>query len=297
MEREIVEEEIDLRDYLRVIWKNRFLIFAIVLVSLITSGIYSFFVLQNEYQTDASLYFRSLPGDLSNAERYSNPAIIASITSSDMIAKTVKQSGLAETEPFKDSEKPEEKAIGWLKKNLVFTDKSKLKDKIGDKQIEILLKGTIYPEMLQNTLSTHIELVKEENKKRLTFDARKDIEKIDILSTTLTEQRETILKTMEKIPEVNSSDRTVMLEQFIKLNSRLTAIEDQLNAMQLSKNNLELIVSEDFNWIEVISSPYKPSEPIGPKRMLNLAIAGVLGLFIGVFAAFFKNYIEGSASK
>jgi capsular polysaccharide biosynthesis protein len=26
--------------------------------------------------------------------------------------------------------------------------------------------------------------------------------------------------------------------------------------------------------------------------MLNIAIAGLLGLFVGVFAAFFKNYME-----
>ena len=37
MVNEVVEEEIDLRDYLRVIWKNRMLILGIVLVSLITS--------------------------------------------------------------------------------------------------------------------------------------------------------------------------------------------------------------------------------------------------------------------
>jgi uncharacterized protein involved in exopolysaccharide biosynthesis len=34
----------------------------------------------------------------------------------------------------------------------------------------------------------------------------------------------------------------------------------------------------------------------GPRRKLNIAIAAVLGLFIGIFAAFFKNYMEESAS-
>jgi capsular polysaccharide biosynthesis protein len=297
MEKDIVEDEIDLRDYLNVIWKNKLLIMGIVLVSLISAGIYSFFVLQDEYQTNAILYVNSLPGDLSNAERYSNPAIIATFTSNDLIAKTVEQSGLAKTEPFKDSDKPNENAMIWLKKYLLFTDKSKLKDKFVDKQIEILLEGTMDPEILKNTLSTHIKLVKEENKKRLTDDAKKDIEKIDMQSASLIEQRANILKSIENIPDVNSTDRTVALELFITLNSRLTAIDDRLNAMQLSKKNLELITSKDFNWIEVMSSPYKPIEPVGPKRMLNLAIAGVLGLFIGVFAAFFKNYIEGSVSN
>ena len=49
--------------------------------------------------------------------------------------------------------------------------------------------------------------------------------------------------------------------------------------------------------ITVISKAYEPQRPIGPRKMLNLAIATVLGLMVGVFYAFFKEYWISSAVK
>ena len=37
----------------------------------------------------------------------------------------------------------------------------------------------------------------------------------------------------------------------------------------------------------------EPKEPVGPKKKLNIAIAGVLGLMVGVFGAFLVEYFEG----
>jgi len=88
MVNDVVEEEIDLRDYLRVIWKNRLLILGIVLVSLITSGIYSFLILQDEYQTEARLSYISNPKiPLADA--------IEIIKSQPIIQKTAAQDGEA----------------------------------------------------------------------------------------------------------------------------------------------------------------------------------------------------------
>jgi succinoglycan biosynthesis transport protein ExoP len=37
----------------------------------------------------------------------------------------------------------------------------------------------------------------------------------------------------------------------------------------------------------------EPKEPVGPNKKLNIAIAGVLGLMVGVFGAFLVEYFEG----
>jgi len=37
----------------------------------------------------------------------------------------------------------------------------------------------------------------------------------------------------------------------------------------------------------------EPKEPVAPKKKLNIAIAGVLGLMVGVFGAFFIEFLEG----
>lgn len=49
--------------------------------------------------------------------------------------------------------------------------------------------------------------------------------------------------------------------------------------------------------INIISHAVVPDKPIGPRKMLNLAIAGVLGIMIGVFVAFFKYYWKTSGEQ
>ncbi|MGF7057739.1 GumC family protein [Brassicibacter mesophilus] len=47
--------------------------------------------------------------------------------------------------------------------------------------------------------------------------------------------------------------------------------------------------------INLVSQAPIPEVPVGPRKMLNLAIAGVLGAMVGVFIAFFRAYWQKSA--
>ena len=49
--------------------------------------------------------------------------------------------------------------------------------------------------------------------------------------------------------------------------------------------------------INIISQAFVPERPTGPRKMLNLAIAGVLGIMIGVFIIFFKYYWQISGKQ
>ena len=49
--------------------------------------------------------------------------------------------------------------------------------------------------------------------------------------------------------------------------------------------------------INIISQAATPEAPIGPRRMFNLAIAGILGIMMGAFAAFFKEYWQTSGKQ
>jgi uncharacterized protein involved in exopolysaccharide biosynthesis len=48
--------------------------------------------------------------------------------------------------------------------------------------------------------------------------------------------------------------------------------------------------------INIISQAAIPELPAGPRKMLNLAIAGVIGMMMGVFIAFFKEYWKTSGT-
>ena len=47
----------------------------------------------------------------------------------------------------------------------------------------------------------------------------------------------------------------------------------------------------------IISRAYPPTKPVGPRKALNLAIATVLGLMVGVFTAFFIEYWQATGNK
>ncbi|MGB3978485.1 MAG: GNVR domain-containing protein [Tepidanaerobacteraceae bacterium] len=47
--------------------------------------------------------------------------------------------------------------------------------------------------------------------------------------------------------------------------------------------------------IMVVSPAIVPESPVAPRKMLNVAIAMVLGLMLGVFVVFFMDYWKNSA--
>ena len=46
----------------------------------------------------------------------------------------------------------------------------------------------------------------------------------------------------------------------------------------------------------IASLAYEPTAPIKPNRKLNILIAGVLGLFVGIFVAFFLEFWQKGKS-
>ncbi len=344
MEKEIVEEEIDLRDYLNVIWKNRWLILGIFFVSLISSGIYSFLVLQDEYQTEAKLsYVSNQKIPLADA--------IEILKSQPIIQKTAELEGEA-------SKNEALSALSSLKvENIRNTN-----------QILLQLKGN-KPEMMKKYFGQYINVSVEELNKRslekLSLEkSQSDYPRLENLSILYTKQRENIyaelreklveeadleIKRLRDISIIASrykyndtrfkyndtiyNDKQLEIEyeiadlmsikeggriytkfaqQLIQSNSELALLNSRLNSIDAKiadlqdkmtglenpelNINFSSNVNTNSNVVELLTPPTDPVV-VGPKRSLNIAIAAVLGLFIGVFAAFFKNYMEESASR
>ena len=60
----------------------------------------------------------------------------------------------------------------------------------------------------------------------------------------------------------------------------------------LSQKNEEvkIAVATESGLVKIASLAYEPKFPIKPNKKLNILIAGVLGLFVGIFAAFFLEF-------
>lgn len=332
MVNDIVEEEIDLREYLKVVWKNKLLILAVFLISLISSGFYSFFVLQDEYQTDAKLSY------VSNQK----------IPLADAI-EILKSQPIIEKTAAHDVEASKNEALSTL-------SSLKVENIRGTNQILLQLKGN-NPETMKKYFGQYINVsVDELNRKsleKLSLEkSQSDYPRLKNLSVLYAKQREEINAELKKklVEEADFEikrlrnmsliaarfgykDKQLEIEykivdlmsikegggiytnsaqQLILSNPELTLLNSRLNstnakladlqAKMIELENPELNINPGSNintTSNVVELLTPPTDPIiiGPKRTLNIAIAAISGLFVGVFAAFFKNYIEGSASK
>ena len=66
----------------------------------------------------------------------------------------------------------------------------------------------------------------------------------------------------------------------------------------LSQKNEEvkIAVATESGLVKIASLAYEPKSPIKPNKKLNILIAGVLGLFVGIFVAFFLEFWQKGKS-
>jgi len=313
MEKEIVEEEIDLREYLEVLWKNKPLILAIVLVSLISAGYYSFFVLQDEYSSEAKLSY------ISNS-KISLSGAVELLKFQSIVQKTVQEGEISNSqalsvlknlkiENIKNTNDIQIKLTGNEPETMTKYFDKYIDTSVGELNKKSLEKSQVEYSRLENLsilyTKQRAEIIAKINRK-LAEEAELEIRRLENLSGVAAKfgnrdkqiELEFKISDLESIKEgrVSSSvaQQIILFDPDLNLlNSQLTSINDKL--VDLENKKLEL-GSLDSPVVELITPPTNPSM-IGPKRGLNMAIAAVLGLFIGVFAAFFKNYLEESASR
>lgn len=131
----------------------------------------------------------------------------------------------------------------------------------------------------------------------ISFDDSNKVMKIDLAETegrmaSIEKQIDELQKSIEEI-QAEYQDKKYK-EDIAK---QKVAISKKTYESFVAKYE-ELKVSENAKLgelsINIISSAYPTTRPVGPRKALNLAIATVLGLMIGVFYAFFREYWEES---
>lgn len=83
------------------------------------------------------------------------------------------------------------------------------------------------------------------------------------------------------------------------INQRVDIAQNTYDAFVKKYEELRVTESSQIGeaTITVISRAFPTTKPVGPRKALNVAIATVLGLMIGVFAAFFMEYWQTSGKE
>ncbi len=76
----------------------------------------------------------------------------------------------------------------------------------------------------------------------------------------------------------------------VQLNREYSAKEKLYNACYKQAEEIRSTEATEEDLLKIASLAYEPREPIKPNKKLNILIAGVLGLFVGVFVAFFLEF-------
>src|SRR5690554_6870501 len=98
----IEEYEIDLREYLKLLWKKRWFILTMFLLFVLAAAVYSFFMVEPVYESSLSFMaptFTLLDGEVLSGEEY-----IAFIRNNEMEERILEKMGLKEKKPGIKSE-------------------------------------------------------------------------------------------------------------------------------------------------------------------------------------------------
>ncbi len=95
------------------------------------------------------------------------------------------------------------------------------------------------------------------------------------------------LEALKEALREESTERELILSQ---LNREYSAKEKVYINLYEKAEEIRLTETVESDLLKITSLAYEPRAPIKPNKKFNILIAGVLGLFVGIFAAFFLEF-------
>lgn len=265
--------EINLMDYVKVIIKRKQMIFGVLLVVLIAVAVYSFFICPKVYKIDTLIKIGKIGGTLIEEPGQLLEEIKAGAYNFPIIEKLNLSEGII--------------------------PKIKIESPAGTDLLIIKTESST-PEIDKTILEELNNLILIEHSKK--FETRKELVKKDIErlknKTALLEEEKINLEKKEKSLEWLSPYERVK-EQFTgslftlyDVKEKLSARKQEIENLYREINSLEGSLLENIQPTKVLKSPTISEKPIKPRPVLNIVIGAVLGIFLGVFFAFGKEWWE-----
>ncbi len=135
-------------------------------------------------------------------------------------------------------------------------------------------------------------------------------QEINNLHFTLSRQKATVMADIASLEEEISylgakleefqqkiNEKQAQIDQGeLKLNRferKLSQLTNTYNSLSSNLEEARIAKAEKESSIRMMENAVIPEKPLSSNTKQNVAVAGVLGLFIGVLVAFFRNYMEG----
>jgi len=298
------DDEIDLRDYINVIIKRKWSILSIFAVAVIASVVISLF-LPLTFQASNLIEVGKIKG--SSLQSYSD---IKSVFKRESILKEIKTNL---QQPLDLSETTSVESIAGI---------FDIKESLGDGEsgfIEIHgrantpEKAVIVVNAITDMLLTYHQNMFTQAEKMFNTEVEnivkskgkteKDIEKTNNTIVRLDQDIKNYEQEISKRDNIQSEGQGRIAESYINLlaevknqketkESQLLNLEQKLISLDYSLQEKEYEKAYETKTSKVEIEAISPETRIAPKRKQNVMIAGILGLFIGIFYAFGAEYFS-----
>jgi capsular polysaccharide biosynthesis protein len=263
-----MDNEIDLRDIFRALWKNRFLIVGIFVISLLVSGLVSL-AMPSIYRASCTVVLGNFSDPI-----YATETMAANIMLSDeLLLNAINQLNLdvppEKFKGFKEGIKIEHVTDNVLTISVETSDQqnaTNIVKKIG--QIFINL-GEEHYNKYRNHLSAKLAITQEN---------------LAVVEREINQTSE-VLRNIDMLPGISqeqlelSHSRT--LEYLQNEESRHSSLQGQYIEL---KRQMDVLANA-----RILAISEEPFTRVRPQRILIVAVGGMIGLMIGIFAAFFRE--------
>ena len=271
---EMQEEEIDLREYINVLLKRKGIIIIIFLIAIITAALVSYFAISPVYQSSTIFSVAQIDGR----------AVINTTESLEIMRSNILLDEVINRMDLEIS-------AGQLKSQI------EVKNLKGTNFIEVSVVDNS-PEKAKNLAENITEVFIKQNQGKYREKVKLVEDRLKTLEEQIAEFEkniEEIKKTIKEIAtskELSEGERqfqtSLLLSSSVTERELYNTLTDQASSFKTSLKSCE-----DF---KIINNAQMLVSPIKPNKKLNILIAGVLGLFIGIFVAFFLEFWQKGKS-
>lgn len=100
---------------------------------------------------------------------------------------------------------------------------------------------------------------------------------------------------LERVLETLQEKQTELIEvenTLARMDREIQVLTNSYQSLAAKLQEARIAQAETSEPIRVVETPVVPNRPIGPNKKMNVVVAGVLGLFLGILLAFFIHYIQ-----
>jgi len=267
-----LEEELELRDLILILWKRRKLILGIFLLAVLAAAAVSF-AIPPTYEVSTIIALGVFPDPTYTSQASAREILL----SDELLLKVVSDLKLdvprEKFRSFKQTIKVEPvNDTNFLKISIQTTNRSEGKA-IVEKMVEL------FKERSSASYQQYRQLLAGQ---------------LDAVRTRLSSVEADIKKTREVLSAIESTTGISSVEKDLRRSRTLEYLQSE-ESQRIELLDRYLALQKEINElknVQVIRGAREPVYPVKPNKKLNVALAGMLGLMVGVFLAFGLDYFS-----